>query len=169
MQVLIEALPLILQKAGPARLFIAGKGPYQPELVELAKGLGIAGRVNFVGFVNDQQRNELLGQSDVAVFPSLYEPFGIVALEAMAAGIPVVVSDTGGLRDIFEHGVDGYCSPPGDAAMLAHYIAELLNNPELALHFARRARRNVAVKFNWHQIASDTLDVYARAISIHTK
>jgi 1,4-alpha-glucan branching enzyme len=159
-QVLIEALPLILQKAGSVRLFIAGKGPYQSELAKLARGLGVDDQVNFVGFVNDHDRNQLLARSDVAVFPSLYEPFGIVALEAMAAGIPVVVSDTGGLQDIIEHGVDGYCAPPGDATMLANYIAELLNNPELACHFARRARRNVAVKFNWQQIATATLEVY---------
>ncbi|WP_347488638.1 1,4-alpha-glucan branching protein domain-containing protein [Desulfoscipio sp. XC116] len=164
-QVLIEALPLVMQKAGPVRLLIAGKGPYQSDLADLAQRLDVAGQVSFVGFVNDHARNELLGRSDVAVFPSLYEPFGIVALEAMAAGIPVVVSETGGLRDIIEHGVDGYCAPPGDAAMLAHYIAELLNNPELAQHFTRRARRNVAVKFNWQQIAAATLKVYAGAIS----
>ncbi|TYO93888.1 1,4-alpha-glucan branching protein domain-containing protein [Desulfallas thermosapovorans] len=161
-QVLIKALPLILQQAGPVKLHIAGKGPYQSELAKLARDLGVAGQVHFNGFVNDHDRNKLLGRSDVAVFPSLYEPFGIVALEAMAAGIPVVVSDTGGLRDIIEHGIDGYCAPPGDPAMLAHYIAELLNNPELARHFTRRARRNVAVKFNWQQIASDTLEVYSR-------
>ncbi len=165
-QVLIEALPAILQKAGPVRLFIAGKGPYQPELVELAQSLGVADRVIFFGYVNDHDRNELLDRSDVAVIPSLYEPFGIVALEAMAAGLPVVVSDTGGLRDVIEHGMDGYCAPPGDAALLAFYISELLNNPELARHFTKRARRNVAVKYNWRQIASETLKVYARAIKL---
>ncbi len=165
-QVLIEALPIILQKAGPVKLYIAGKGPYQPELAELAQSQGVADRVIFVGYVNDHDRNELLNQSEVAVIPSLYEPFGIVALEAMAAGLPVVVSDTGGLRDVIEHGVDGYCVPPDDSELLAYYISELLNNPELARHFTRRARRNVAVKFNWRQIASDTLKVYARAIKL---
>ncbi len=165
-QILIEALPTIIQKAGPVKLYIAGKGPYQQELAEQAKSLGVADQVHFVGFVNDEDRNKLLDQCDVAVIPSLYEPFGIVALEAMAAGLPVVVSDTGGLHDVIEHGIDGYCVPPGDAAMLAHYITELINNPELAQHFTRQAKRNVAVKFNWRQIASDTLKVYAKAIAI---
>lgn len=162
-QVLIGALPLILKKAGPVSLAIAGKGPYQLELEQLAYRLGVADRVNFIGFVDDEGRNRLLGGATVAVFPSLYEPFGIVALEAMAAGVPVVVSDTGGLGDIIEHGMDGYITPPGDEHMLAHYVAELLNNPELARHFARRARRNVVEKYNWRQIAVATREVYTQA------
>jgi len=165
-QVLIKALPEIIQKAGPVRLFIAGKGPYQQELSDLAQSLGVSDRVTFVGYVDDHERNDLLDRCDVAVIPSLYEPFGIVALEAMAAGLPVVVSDTCGLREVIEHGMDGYCAPPGDAAQLAYYITELLNNPELARHFTRRARRNVAIKYNWRQIASDTLKVYADAIKL---
>jgi 1,4-alpha-glucan branching enzyme len=76
----------------------------------------------------------------------------------------VVVSDTGGLRDIIEHGIDGYLAPPGDTHMLAHYVSELIKNPELAGHFGRRARRSVFVKFNWQQIASSTLEVYAAAV-----
>ncbi|MBF7083957.1 DUF1957 domain-containing protein [Desulfallas sp. Bu1-1] len=163
-QVLISALPLILQKVGRVRLVVAGKGPYQPELEKLAHGLGVAEIVDFIGFVGDEERNRLLNRATVAVFPSLYEPFGIVALEAMAAGVPVVVSDTGGLRDIIEHGIDGYLAPPGDTHMLAHYVSELIKNPELAGHFGRRARRSVFVKFNWQQIASSTLEVYAAAV-----
>jgi 1,4-alpha-glucan branching enzyme len=164
-QVLIAALPQILQTVGPVKLLIAGKGPYQPELESLADRLGVAGQVHFLGFVNDDARNRLLCEATVAVFPSLYEPFGIVALEAMAAGVPLVVSDTGGLRDVIEHGVDGYLAPPGDAHMLARYVSELIKNPELAQHFARRARRNVVTKFDWRQIASATLEVYAEAIN----
>lgn len=163
-QILIEALPLIQQAAGPARLIIAGKGPYKTELVNLAHRVGVAEQVDFIGFVDDQKRNRILNEAAVTVFPSLYEPFGIVALEAMAAGVPVVVSDTGGLHDVIEHGVDGYRTPPGDTYMLANYIVELINNPELAKQFTQRARRNLFVKFNWEQIASMTLKVYDRAV-----
>lgn len=166
-QVLISALPLILQQIGSVNLVIAGKGSYQTELANLAHHLDVADKVNFVGFINDSDRNRLLHQATVAIFPSLYEPFGIVALEAMAAGVPVVVSDTGGLQDIIEHGVDGYLTPPGDAYMLAHYVTELIKNPELAQHFTRRARRSVTTKFNWQQIAANTLEVYDKAIKEH--
>lgn len=163
--VLISALPAIMEKVGPVRLEVAGKGPYQRELEDLAHRVGVADRVKFLGFVDDTGRNNLLNRANVAVFPSIYEPFGIVALEAMAAGVPVVVSDTGGLSDVIEHGVDGYLSPPGDIHMLAHYIAEILRNPELARHFVQRARRNLMIKFSWQQIAAATRDVYTEAIN----
>ena len=162
-QVLISALPAIIRAVGEVRLVIAGKGPYQEELKQLAVEFGVSEQVDFIGFVNDESRNRLLNRATVAVFPSLYEPFGIVALEAMAAGVPVIVSDTGGLRDIIEHGIDGYLSPPGNAEMLSIYVAELIRHPELAKHFSKRARRNVLVKFNWQQIAVETLGVYAEA------
>lgn len=162
-QVLIAALPGIIEAVGVVRLVIAGKGPYQEELEKLAASLGVGKHVSFVGFVDDESRNRLLSQAAVAVFPSLYEPFGIVALEAMAAGVPVIVSDTGGLRDIIEHGIDGYLAPPGNAEMLGYYVSELIRHPELAQHFSKRARRNVFVKFNWQQIAVETLGGYAEA------
>ncbi|HBX24036.1 MAG TPA: DUF1957 domain-containing protein [Desulfotomaculum sp.] len=162
--VLISALPAIMEAVGPVKLQVAGKGPYQQELEKLAHSIGVSEQVEFLGFVDDPGRNKLLHQATVAVFPSIYEPFGIVALEAMAAGVPVVVSDTGGLSDVIEHGVDGYLSPPGDIHMLAHYVSEVISNTELARHFVHRARRNIMVKFSWKQIAAATREVYSEAI-----
>jgi len=162
--VLISALPSIMKAVGPVTLQVAGKGPYQQELEEIAYNIGVAGHVKFLGFVDDPGRNRLLHGATVAVFPSLYEPFGIVALEAMAAGVPVVASDTGGLSDVIEHGADGYLSPPGDIHMLAHYVSEIISNPELARHFVKRARRNIMVKFSWKKIAASTRDVYTELI-----
>ena len=162
--VLIAALPAIIENVGPVRLLVAGKGPYQQELESLAHRYGVADLVEFKGFVDDAGRNRMLNQATVAVFSSLYEPFGIVALEAMAAGVPVVASDTGGLSDVIEHGVDGYLSTPGDTHMLAHYVSEIINSPELAQHFTRRARRNVLVKFSWKKIAAATREVYGEAV-----
>ncbi len=162
--VLISALPSIMKAVGPVTLQVAGKGPYQQELEEIAYNIGVAGHVEFLGFVDDPGRNRLLHGATAAVFPSLYEPFGIVALEAMAAGVPVVASDTGGLSDVIEHGVDGYLSPPGDIHMLAHYVSEIISNPELARHFVKRAQRNIMVKFSWEKIAASTRDVYTELI-----
>jgi len=98
-QVLLDAAPEILAHYPQAKFIIAGKGPYLDALKNQASALGIANRVYFTGYISDEVRNSLYSWADVAVFPSLYEPFGIVALEAMAARTPVVVSDCGGISE----------------------------------------------------------------------
>ncbi|MGQ9558274.1 MAG: 1,4-alpha-glucan branching protein domain-containing protein [Desulfurispora sp.] len=161
-QVLIQALALLKSGFPHVHLLLAGRGPYEQALKELVTQCQVADRVEFVGFVNDLGRNILLASAQVAVFPSLYEPFGIVALEAMAAGVPVVIADTGGLAEIVQHGVDGYKVPPGDARLLARYIGELLNRSELAEDFRFQALKKVKYHYNWLQIARQTCAVYER-------
>ncbi|MCL6446930.1 MAG: DUF1957 domain-containing protein [Armatimonadetes bacterium] len=163
-QVLLEALPAVAGRVPGVRLTIAGKGPYEGYLRNLAGRLGVLGRVDFVGYVDDQGRNRLLEQGWAAAFPSLYEPFGIVALEAMAAGVPVVVSDTGGLSDIITHGVDGYKAPPGREDLLAYYLSELLVNDLLADELCRRAWRKVLTLYDWRSIAAATREVYGELV-----
>ncbi|MFZ5651476.1 MAG: 1,4-alpha-glucan branching protein domain-containing protein [Bacillota bacterium] len=159
-QVLIEALPMIMEKYPGVVLTVAGRGPYEADLRELAGRFGVVSNVDFIGFVNDEGRNQLLAESSVAVFPSIYEPFGIVALEAMAAGIPVVISDTGGLSEIISHGIDGIKVPPGRADVLARYVIELLDHPDQADKLAKNAYKKVLGQYNWKQIAFDTAMVY---------
>ncbi|MGQ9823848.1 MAG: 1,4-alpha-glucan branching protein domain-containing protein [Desulfotomaculales bacterium] len=159
-QVLLEAMPAVAGRVPGVRLKVAGKGPYEEYLRDLACRLKVAERVEFVGYVDDQERNRLLREGWAAAFPSLYEPFGIVALEAMAAGVPVVVSDTGGLGDIVEHGVDGYKVPPGKSDLLAYYLSELLANPLLAEELCRQAWRKVLTLYDWRYIAAATREVY---------
>ncbi|OQA08810.1 MAG: Glycogen synthase [Firmicutes bacterium ADurb.Bin373] len=122
--------------------------------------MGLQGNTEFLGFLQEEQRNYYLRQADVAVFPSLYEPFGIVALEAMAAQIPVIVSDTGGLSEVVAHGIDGYKAPSGRPDVLAYYIREVLVNPGLARDLTRRAWKKVLTKYDWQHIAVETLDAY---------
>jgi len=164
-QVLIEALPLIKEKYPGIVLSIAGKGPCEADLRSLAHRLGVADSVDFIGFVNDEGRNRLLSESSVAVFPSIYEPFGIVALEAMASGTPVVVSETGGLSEIISHGIDGIKAPPGRADILARYITEILDDPRHAENLRKNAYNKVLERFNWKQIAFDTAGVYMEVIN----
>ncbi|WP_018085451.1 1,4-alpha-glucan branching protein domain-containing protein [Desulfurispora thermophila] len=164
-QVLIQALATLQVEFPHTHLLVAGRGPYERALQEQAAQAGVAGKVEFVGFVNDLGRNILLASAQVAVFPSLYEPFGIVALEAMAAGVPVVISDTGGLAEIVRHGVDGFKAPPGDARLLARYIGELLSHPGLADEFRAQALKKVKYQYNWQQIALHTCTVYERVLS----
>ncbi|AEG14725.1 Domain of unknown function DUF1957 [Desulfofundulus kuznetsovii DSM 6115] len=164
-QVLLEALASISERVKGTRLLVAGRGPYEEYLKGRVEELGLSPKVQFVGFVDDLGRNRLLEMARVAVFPSLYEPFGIVALEAMAARVPVVVADTGGLGEIVEHGVDGYKAPPGRPDMLAHYITQLLFYPELAVEMCRRAWRKVITIYNWQYIAEETHQAYCQAMA----
>jgi len=165
-QVLLESMPRLVKRVPGVRLLVAGRGPYEEHLRSLSGRLGINDRVSFIGFVNDDGLSGILEQSRVAAFPSIYEPFGIVVLEAMAAGVPVVVSDTGGLQDIVEHGVDGYKAPPGRADMLAYYLAELLVNPVLVTDFCRQAWRKVQTVYNWRYIAAATRRVYQEVVTV---
>ncbi len=159
-QVLLDAAPQILSRHPQTKFIIAGKGPYAEELHRQAVNLGIAQRVYFTGYIDDEVRNTLYSWADVAVFPSLYEPFGIVALEGMAAKTPVVVADTGGLSEIVEHGVDGLKFYPGNSRSLADMIVWLLKDRQLAQNLRQQAYRKVLEKFNWHDIALATRRVY---------
>jgi glycogen(starch) synthase len=105
----------------------------------------------------------LMGASDCYVVPSIYEPFGMVALEAAAAGTPVAVADTGGLAEIVEHGRTGVKFPPGDPAALAGAVGEVLADRDYARRLARQARRLVGEDFAWPAIAERTAAVYRAA------
>jgi len=159
-QVLLDAIPRIVEQCPKTKFVIAGKGPYEMELRNQANLLGISRRVYFTGYINDEVRNCLYNWADIAVFPSLYEPFGIVALEGMAAKTPLVVSDTGGLSEIIEHGFDGLLANPGDKNSLAEAIIRLLRDAQLREELRFNAFRKVQKEFNWQQIALQTRHVY---------
>ncbi|MNW58563.1 Glycogen synthase [compost metagenome] len=111
--------------------------------------------------MDSQEKSYLLQIADVCVFPSLYEPFGIVALEAMGSGTPVIVSEAGGLTEIVEHGRTGLTSIPGDPEMLAGRILQLLRDPDEGSLFAEAARREVLLRYDWQPIADRTGEVYS--------
>lgn len=131
-QHLISAMSKILENYHDAKLVIAGKGGMLDELRAQANYMGLANKVYFTGYLNSKQVQKMYKCADVAVFPSTYEPFGIVALEAMLAGVPTVVSDVGGLNEIVEHRVDGMKSYAGNAnsiadSVLAYYLTHNLH------------------------------------------
>jgi len=164
---LLDAAVQVLADHPEVKFVIAGRGPAQQELQEQAKRLGVAEKVLFTGFISDESRNELLRQAQAAVFPSLYEPFGIVALEAMAAGTPVVVSDVGGLGDVVQHGHNGLKCFPNDPQSLALQVAALLADPEQGQRLAETARREIG-RYDWNEIAQQTMLVYERALERNT-
>lgn len=157
-QTLIDAAPAILSEAPNTCFLIAGAGPMQEELMAKASHLG--DRVRFMGFVDTEEREELYAAADLCVVPSYYEPFGIVALEAMKHRKPLVVSDTGGLAEIVEYGIDGYKALPGHVDSLAWHITELLKNPGLGRSMADRAYTKLKTLYSWDTIASGVRDIY---------
>jgi len=168
-QVLIQAIPEILKTKPKTKFVIAGKGPYLDNLRSLAEYLGVAERVYFTGFISDRERNNLYRIADVAVFPSLYEPFGIVALEAMVTRTPVIVSEVGGLAEFVRDGENGLTVKPNDPQQLAEKIRFLLNNKERAREMASRAYEIVKRDFTWDEIANKTLAVYEEVIAEYRK
>ena len=161
---LIEAAPRILSEFPEAHFVIAGQGPEAPYLVEHARALDIAEHVSFPGFINDQERDCLYRLASCAVFPSLYEPFGIVALEAMAAGCPVVVTEVGGFREMVRHDKTGVTVYPNDAYSLAWGVLHTLRDPELAAARAKEAYDAICCEFNWEAIAGQTKAVYQKVL-----
>jgi len=162
LHVLIRALPLVLAQEPWVKVVIAGKGPELETLRSLAWELNVGEKVLFSGFIADEDRDRLFRIADCAVFPSLYEPFGIVALEAMAARCPVVVSEVGGLKDVVRHAETGITVYPDDPASLAWGIVHTLQHPEWAAQRVANAYRVVCEEYNWQHIARLTADVYER-------
>lgn len=161
-QVMVQAAAEVLQEFPHARFVIAGKGPMLEELRYRTQALGIADRFHLPGYVSDDDLLKLLRVADVGVYPSIYEPFGIVALEGMAARIPVVVSDTGGLGGIVEHGVTGIKTHAGSPDSLAWGIKQVLYHPDWGNWMVDQAYQRLIDTFNWDIIADQTKQVYAR-------
>ena len=164
-QHLISAMPKILENYHDSKLVIAGKGGMIDELKSQVDSMGLSNKVYFTGYLNQKEVQKMYKCADVAVFPSTYEPFGIVALEAMLAGIPTVVSDIGGLNEIVEHGVNGMKSYTGNPNSIADSVLSLLFDPQLAMNVTKNAKNKVKDEFNWQKIAQDTHYIYELAIS----
>ena len=162
---LISAMPKILNNYHDAKLIIAGKGGMIDELRAQVNYLGLGNKVYFTGYLGSKDVQKMYKCADVAVFPSTYEPFGIVALEGMLSGTPVVVSDVGGLNEIVEHGVNGMKSYAGNANSLADSILSLLFNPDLCEKVTKNAKEKVKSEYNWTKITDETHFTYEKAIA----
>ncbi len=161
---LLDAFPAILDRRPSTRLVIAGTGPHEDHLRGRAAAMGLGGRVHFAGYLDDRGRNLLYGWATTAVVPSYYEPFGLTALEAMAAGAPLVVSDTGGLAEVVTHGETGLKVPPANPGELAGAVLALLGDRERAARLAAAARRAVRERFTWQEVAARTEAVYEQVV-----
>lgn len=162
---LVNAFSQVLAEVPEARLYIGGRGPLKSVLEKRCCELGIEEYVVFTGFIYEKERNYLYNQARVAVFPSLYEPFGIVALEAMATRTPVIVGDVGGLSEIIEEGVTGLKVKAGNEDELAKAIIRILADDDLAQSLERNANKMVRSIYSWESIAHKTAEVYEHAIA----
>lgn len=163
-QHLISAMPKILRGYRDSKLVICGKGGMLDELKQQVHAMGIENKVYFAGYMEGKDVQRMYKAADIAVFPSTYEPFGIVALEAMLSEKPVVVSDIGGLNEIVEHKVNGMKAYCGNPNSLADSILELLYDYKLCADITKKAKNKVRNEYNWSKIAQDTHFTYQKAI-----
>ena len=159
--VLIRAFAVLLHRLD-AKLVVAGDGPLELYLERLVKYSGIPDKVSFRHWQSGANLVELFQHAAAVAVPSLYEPFGIVALEAMACGRAAVASNTGGLAEIVEHGVDGYLVEPGDYLDIARRLVWVLTVPEAARRMGEAARRK-AEQYSWRAAAGATARLYGEA------
>jgi glycogen(starch) synthase len=164
-QVLARAVGSLRTRVPGIRCIIAGRGSYLPELQSQIDVEGLADIVQLAGFVPDDELRDMLHRAGCAVIPSLYEPFGIVALEAMAAGAPTVVARTGGLAEIVDGTGAGLLFDPGNHHELADRIEQIFNQPKLAAGLQSTAAKLLADLYTWDAIAATTIGVYTTAFS----
>jgi len=162
-QDLIAALPRIRRSHPGTRLAVAGTGTAVDMLVETAREHRVLRSIDFLGHLPDGELPAAVAAADAVVLPSRYEPFGIVALEAAAAGAPLVTSTAGGLGELVEDGCTGVSFAPGDVAGIARAVRTVLDDPAAATVRATAARARLATDFDWQRIAAATADVYTAA------
>jgi glycogen(starch) synthase len=164
-QVLARAIGALRQRVPGVRCVIAGRGSYLAELQTQIDVEGLGDIVHLAGFVSDGDLRDMLHRAGAGVIPSLYEPFGIVALESMASGVPTIVARTGGLAEIVDGTGAGLLFEPGNHHELADRIADVLTQPELAASLQTTAAKILTELYTWDAIAKTTLNVYTSAVS----
>ena len=159
-QLALEALPGVIERVGGVRFLVAGSGTHEAELKAQAERLGLSEHGVFLGWIGDDALHSLYRIADLCVVPSLYEPFGLVALEAMASGCPCIVADTGGLREVVPPGERvGLRFNGGDPSHLGVMIERLLIDDELRERLVAEASEHV-LSFDWSDVAQRTTTVY---------
>lgn len=159
---LIDALPELQEKFPDLTCLVVGDGPLLPYLKQRAASIGVFNACIFAG--THENMEDIYPLMDVFILPSLREPFGLVLLEAMACGIPVVATDAGGPRDFISSGKNGILVPPADSWELAAAVSRLLLSPDTRKKLSVSARRKVKKEFNIHGTVFRIEEVY-RAVT----
>lgn len=162
LHILLRAMPHILRHFPDVRLLVAGKN--SEKMASLVQELRIGHAVHLLGFISDETRNCLYNLVDAAVFPSLYEPFGIVALEAMAAGCNVIASDVGGLSEVVHHMHNGLTIIANNPQSIAWGVDILFEEEARARQWRESALLDVKTLYRWEEIAARTYEVYKSVV-----
>jgi N-acetyl-alpha-D-glucosaminyl L-malate synthase BshA len=152
-----------VQKKLPARLLLVGEGPEWARVHKKVRELGLTDRVQFLG--KQDEVAQLISLADLLLLPSEKESFGLVALEAMACGVPTVGSCTGGLPEVVEHGKTGFLAPVGNVEKMAEYAIELLSNPTLYQSFVENGLARAKSMFCGQQITEQYIELYKELLS----
>ena len=158
-QVALEAMPRVIGEVGDVRFLVAGSGPHEEELKAQARRLGLEEHGTFAGWIGDDVLHSLYAIADLCVVPSLYEPFGLVALEAMASGCPCIVANTGGLREVVPNDDVGLRFRSRDPRSLAGMAERVLTDDALRERLISESAEHV-LAFDWADVARRTAELY---------
>jgi glycogen synthase len=159
-QLALEAMPRLIEAVPGTRFLVAGSGTHEQELRDQAVELGLMDRGTFLGWIGDDVLHSLYRIADVCVVPSIYEPFGLVALEAMASDCPCIVADTGGLREVVPHNAAGLRFEARDPRALGEMVERVLTDSELCDRLVAEGSEHI-LRFDWADVAESTAAVYA--------
>ena len=159
-QLALEAMPRLIEAVPGTRFLVAGSGTHESELKRQAAALGLLEHGTFLGWIGDDVLHSLYRIADVCVVPSIYEPFGLVALEAMASDCPCIVADTGGLREVVPHNEAGLRFRARDPESLGEMVQRVLTDPELRDRLVAEGSEHIQ-RFDWADVADSTAAVYA--------
>ncbi|HEY8639925.1 MAG TPA: glycosyltransferase family 4 protein [Solirubrobacterales bacterium] len=162
-QLALEAMPGVIQRVPGTRFLVAGSGTHEAELRRQAEGLGLMEHGTFLGWIGDDVLHSLYPIADICVVPSIYEPFGLVALEAMASGCPCLVADTGGLREVVPHEEAGLRFRARDPEALAEMAVRVLGDEQLGERLVSDGLEHIR-RFDWADIAEQTVGVYEQVV-----
>jgi glycogen(starch) synthase len=162
-QLALEALPGVIDRLGDVRFIVAGSGTHEAELRDQAERAGLLRHGTFVGWIGDDVLHSLYRIADLCVVPSIYEPFGLVALEAMASGCPCIVADTGGLREVVPNDHVGLRFRSRDPASLATMMERVLTDATLRDRLVAEASEHV-LRFDWNDVARQTAAIYRQVL-----
>jgi glycogen(starch) synthase len=160
----IRAIRLIARRHPEAKYVIVGEGWSRDLLEAEARNSGHADKIRFTGFASDIEVINLMTSADVLVVPSIYEPFGIVALEGMATGVPVVASQVGGLAEVIDHERTGIFVYPRSPESIAWGIDRILSDPDHAKWLTENAKEKLHKAYSWEAVAMKTVEVYRKVV-----